>query len=106
MVFGGMKKFKYSRLCDFYGCLLASSQFRVIRDYYDNDLTLSEIASQSGVSRQSVYRVRVQAEEKLDYYEEKLGLLKIIEKSKDFLGRVQVEKLQDLILHIDNGVKI
>ena len=37
-------KIKISMLCEFYGALLTKKQYEFLNDYYNNDLSLSEIA--------------------------------------------------------------
>ena len=46
-----------SILYDFYGDLLSDHKKRIFEDYVLNDLSLSEIAEQKGISRQGVYDI-------------------------------------------------
>lgn len=48
------KNVKVSILCQIYGKLLTKKQFEIITDYYDNDLSLSEIAENNQITRQAV----------------------------------------------------
>lgn len=61
-------------LFDFYGQLLTKKQREMVDLYYQQDLSLSEIASQTGVSRQAVHDLIKRASESLVKYEAKLGL--------------------------------
>ena len=63
-----------SRLCDVYGALLTEHRRELIREYYDNDLSLAEIAENSGITRQAALCSIKQAENQLYGYEEKIGL--------------------------------
>ena len=67
------KDLSISGLNDVYGVLLTPHQREVIRNYYDYDLSLAEIAENSGISRQAVRDVIVKADEQLKLYEDKLG---------------------------------
>ena len=69
-----MKNLKISLLYDFYGSVLSDTQKNVIEMYYNEDLSLSEIAEHAGISRQGVRDSIVRAEEHLLFLEEKLGL--------------------------------
>lgn len=62
-------------LNDFYGALLTEKQRRILKDHYENDLSLSEIADNMDTSRQAVYDLVKRAENQLMQYEAKLGLL-------------------------------
>ncbi len=64
-----------SRLCDAYGALLTEHRREVIRDFYDYDLSLAEIAENRGVTRQAALCSIRQAESQLRDYESKLGLV-------------------------------
>lgn len=64
-----------SMLYDFYGPLLSERQQEFIRLYYDENLSLTEIAEGLGVSKQAVSSGIKSAEKKLKFYEEKLALV-------------------------------
>ncbi len=70
------KKVKISMLCDIYGRLLTEKQFEFINDYYNNDLSLSEIAENNKITRQAVRDIIKKGEGKLFEYEEKLLFMK------------------------------
>lgn len=65
-----------SMLCDIYGKLLTKKQFEFINDYYNNDLSLSEIAENNNITRQAVRDIIKKGERKLFEYEEKLLFMK------------------------------
>ena len=64
-----------SLLYDYYGALLSARQREVFELYHENNLSLSEIAQDIGVSRQAVHTALGKAEERLAAYEEALGLI-------------------------------
>lgn len=68
------KNLKYSALLSIYGALLTEKQLATMEYYYDEDLSLGEIAENTGISRQGVRDFIKRAEEMLDFYEEKLSL--------------------------------
>ncbi|MDD2619332.1 MAG: YlxM family DNA-binding protein [Syntrophomonadaceae bacterium] len=71
-----MEKFEYVvMLMDFYGPLLTKKQQHVLSLHYENDWSLSEIANNMQISRQAVYDLLKRAENSLQDYEERLGLL-------------------------------
>ncbi|HHU74165.1 MAG TPA: DNA-binding protein [Clostridiales bacterium] len=63
-----------SILYDFYGDLLSDHKKRIFEDYVLNDLSLSEIAEQKGISRQGVYDIVRRCSQELREYESKLLL--------------------------------
>ena len=67
-----MKDLRYFQLFDTYGALLTDVQREMCEQYYLYDLSLSEIAEEKGVSKQSVSDTLKKSRELLDYYEEKL----------------------------------
>ncbi len=67
------------KLFDAYGELLSLGQKKILSYYLDNDLTLSEIAENLGISRQAIRDSILKAENKLRRYEEKLCFIKKIE---------------------------
>lgn len=65
-----------SMLCQIYGKLLTEKQYEFINDYYNNDLSLSEIAENENITRQAVRDIIKKGEKKLFEYEEKLLFMK------------------------------
>lgn len=61
-------------LLDFYGGLLTEKQALAMDCYYNQDLSLAEIADDMGISRQGVMAFLKQGERHLKAFEEKLGL--------------------------------
>ena len=78
----------FGGLFDLYGKLLSQAQESVMRDYYDNNFTLSEIAENNKVSRQAVYDAVVKAQNKLLEIEEKVGAYKKINELKGNNGNI------------------
>ena len=68
------KNLKIGYLLDFYGDILPDRKREVLDFYYNDDLSLAEIAEDIGISRQGVRDIIKKAEEQLLFYEEKLGL--------------------------------
>ncbi|MDD5952508.1 MAG: sigma factor-like helix-turn-helix DNA-binding protein [Oscillospiraceae bacterium] len=68
------KNLESSFLLDFYGSLLGEKQRRLFAQYYDDDLSLSEIADLEGMTRQGVRDAVKRAEHQLGEMEAKLGL--------------------------------
>lgn len=61
-------------LLDFYGEVLSEQQRSVMNSYYNEDLSLSEIAEMRGISRQGVRHIIKKCEEELTALEGKLGM--------------------------------
>ena len=74
-------------LLDFYGDILTERRRDALDFYYNNDMSLSEIAEEMGISRQGVRDLIKKAEEELLFYEEKLGLAKKFEKAQKHAER-------------------
>jgi predicted DNA-binding protein YlxM (UPF0122 family) len=62
-------------LHDFYGALLTDKQQTILKCYFHDDYSLSEIASEFQISRQAVYEHLKRAEQVLEDYENKLRLV-------------------------------
>ncbi len=62
-------------LVDFYGNLLTDKMLNMVELKYFDDLSLSEIAEQNGISRQAVHDTLKRAVGTLEQYEEKLRLV-------------------------------
>ena len=70
------KNLRIAYLLDFYGETLDEHTLEVMRSYYNDDLSLSEIASGFGVSRQGIRHVIKKGEERLEFLEATLKLAK------------------------------
>ncbi len=70
------KNMEIALLFDFYGEMLTEKQRDVIELYYEDDLSLSEIAENEGITRQGVRDSIKRAETQLLDMEERLGLAK------------------------------
>ena len=81
------KHIEVSMLWQIYGKLLTEKQYNVLNDYYNNDLSLSEIAENYNISRQGVRDIIMKGERKLFEYEEKLAIMK---KSKMQEEQIQI----------------
>ena len=69
------KNVKVSMLCEVYGNLLTKKQLSILQDYYDKDLSLSEIAQNQEITRQAVRDIIKKGENKLFELEEKLSVM-------------------------------
>lgn len=83
------KTIKITMLFDFYGSLLTEKQQQIIKSYFYNDLSLSEIADNIGISRQGVYDHLHRSEASLEDYEAKLGLLKKYNKIRENINDLE-----------------
>ena len=90
------KKVKISILCDLYGKLLTNKQFEFLNDYYNNDLSLSEIAENNNITRQAVRDIIKKGENKLFEYEEKLGMMQKTMKQEKKISEIlsEITKIQ------------
>ena len=68
------KNMKIAYLIDFYEDLLDPHVSSVMRAYYDDDLSLAEIAEGEGISRQGVRHLIKKGEEEILFLESKLAL--------------------------------
>ena len=78
-------------LYDCYGELLTEHQKKIYEDVVYNDLSLAEIAKESGISRQGVHDLVRRCSRILQDYEDKLHLVQRFMKIKENIG--QLEKL-------------
>lgn len=70
------KNMEIALLLDFYGEMLTEKQKDMVELYYNDDLSLSEIAENAGISRQGVRDSIKRAEGQLLEMEERLGLVR------------------------------
>lgn len=85
-------------LNDFYGPLLTMRQQEVLNLYYEQDWSLSEIASQYNITRQAVYDLVKRSERLLQDYEQRLHLVKRFQDTQ-----AQIEEVYRLLDNADIG---
>ena len=85
------KKIKISMLCEIYGKLLTEKQLAILNDYYNNDLSLTEIAENNNITRQAVLDNIKKGENKLFEFEEKLSFMEKTIKQEKLLQEVLKE---------------
>ena len=95
------KDLKIGFLMDFYGDVLSERKRMVLDYYYNDDLSLAEIAEEIGISRQGVRDLIKKAEEELRFYEEKLGLAERFRKTQ-----ACAEMLLGLLENTDAGTAL
>lgn len=87
--------YRMAMLYDFYGDLLTPRQKEFYDLYYNDDLSLSEIAENYDITRQGVRDIIVRAERALEDIEEKTGLILRYHRT-----RVALSSLRDLCQQI------
>ena len=83
------KNLKFSVLLDFYGSLLSERQSDVMDLYYNEDLSLGEIADDIGITRQGVRDAIKKSEHILTDTEEKLGLASRFNEIADTVNEIK-----------------
>ena len=98
------KNVEISILCQLYGKLLSEKQLEFIDDYYNNDLSLSEIAENHGITRQAVRDMLKKGEKKLFEYEEKLLFMKRMLNQEKKIEEILVELTKIQKDYTDNEI--
>lgn len=92
---------KLNLLFDYYGDFLTKKQKNIFEQYYLNDLSLGEIAENTGITRQGVHDVLRRSQETLVNFEEKLGMVK-----KHIQQRKEIEEILALLKEIEPGLEL
>ena len=88
------KKVEVSMLAQIYGELLTKKQLNILEDYYNMDLSLSEIAENNNITRQAVRDIIKKGEKKLFEFEEKLQIMKKMQKQEMQISNILSELTQ------------
>ena len=90
------KNLNIGYLLDFYGVLLPERKRSAMEMYYNEDLSLAEVAAEIGISRQGARDIIKKSEEELLFFEEKLGLAQRLQSVSN-----QVNELKSLSCELD-----
>ena len=99
------KRIYYIELLHVYGGLLSNTQFEILTDYLDCDLSISEIADNRGISRAAVEDAIKKGMKKLDSFEETVGYVtkkdKILKNTavlrKKFENCEEIESIEEVL---------
>lgn len=105
------KNLQIGYLLDFYGDILPERKRSVMDMYYNEDLSLAEIAAEIGISRQGVRDMIKKSEDELKFYEEKLGLAQKLKRAEESANRVSESSLElelpdDFLMELNTLIKI
>lgn len=81
--------YRMALLYDFYGDMLTDRQKEFYDLYYNEDLSLAEIAENYGITRQGVRDVIVRAEAVLTELEDKTGIIKRFHKMQGQFSQIE-----------------
>ena len=88
------KTVELALLFDFFGDLLTEKQKEYFDYYYNDDLSLSEIAELTGISRQGVRDILLRAESLLRQYEAKTGVVERFRQMQSKLELLEKDALE------------
>lgn len=90
--------FRMALLFDFFGDMLTDRQKEFYDLYYNEDLSLAEIAENYNITRQGVRDVIVRAEGILTELEDKTGIIRRFQKMRERLDEIDeaTDKLKEL----------
>ena len=80
----------YNNLFDIYSSLLTEKEQDTFKDYYQEDLSLSEIANENNISRAAVQKTIKNVLDKLKYYED---MLHVYDKNVRLNDLLQVDNI-------------
>lgn len=90
----------YNQLFDLYGNLLTNREKEIFNLFYEEDLSLQEIADLRNVSKSSIGKSIKIITEKLEEYEQKLGFLNKQNQIKKELNCLNDELIKEKIMKI------
>ena len=89
------KNLGFSVLLDYYGAVLTDKQRAILTEYYDEDLSLAEIAENYGITRQGVRDAIKHGEAALTDMEARLGYAR-----RETALRAGLERLEQLTMEV------
>ena len=103
------EKLKFSILLEIYGNFLTEKQNEYMEYYYNQDLSLSEIADNDGITRQAVNEIIKKSKNKLEECESRIHIMEkqqqIAKKIEQIKAEIeepkikkQLQEIQDIII--------
>lgn len=91
-------------LYDFYGELLTKHQRLLYEAFVYNDMSLSEIAQEQGISRQGVHDLIKRCDKLLDDYEKKLHLVEKFSRVKKKVEAINAIASEEAVKQLSNEI--
>ena len=85
-----MKNLDYVLLLDCYGSLLTERQRTLLEGYYDDDLSLAELAEPLGISRQAVHDSIRRGERQLELFESQMGIAARLKNARALFQEIEI----------------
>lgn len=99
--------FEQTLLYDFYGELLTNHQQKIYEDAVYNDMSLSELAQEYGISRQGVHDLIKRCDRILQDYESKLHLVEKFTGAKEKIREIEKQtQMEDLTAETDVSARM
>ena len=94
---------RINRLLDFYGALLSKTQHEIMYDYYEANLSLSEIAENRNTSRTAVSDALKKGRKKLEHFEKLLNFCQVFDNFKN-IDEEHKKIINELEEELKNGI--
>ena len=82
------------RLYDVYGALLTERQRTLLEGYYDEDLSLAELAQPLGISRQAVHDSIRRGERQLEALENQMGIAARLKTARAVFEEIEIRSAE------------
>lgn len=96
----------YSLLLDYYGDLLTRHQVEILSEYYNEDLSMNEIAENLKISKSAVQDLIKRTIKQLDDYEKALRMVRMDKLIEEQLAKMKAEGNEILDKYVDKIRKI
>ncbi len=93
---------RINQLLDLYQELLTEYQRKIMFDYFQEDLSLKEIAENNNISRNAVFSLIKRVQKTIENYESKLHLLEKQEKISAVIAKYKQLTKEELVEKIRN----
>ena len=91
-------------LYDFYGELLTEHQRRIYEDAVMNDMSLSEIAQEAGISRQGVHDLIKRCDKTLEEYDSRLHLMEKFRNITEKLEEIKRQASEEAVIRLADEI--